>query len=148
MAVQLFIGGACAGKRNAVAARWPHARWQALMPGQRLGDALDGCWEGRVEEQSSDTVVLYGLYSWLEGSLVESTDDDALRRRWRTDLDALGERFADATLIIIGHEIGCGIVPVERFERRLRDMNGWFNQDVAACAERVWRVRHGLVMAL
>lgn len=47
-----------------------------------------------------------------------------------------------------GHEIGYGIVPMARAERRLRDLNGWFNQEAAVAAERVWYVRHGLVMAL
>lgn len=144
MAVQLFLGGARAGKRDAVAARWPHAHWQSLVPGEALAD-----WAERVPPmvQSAPTV-LYGVLAWLDSALAKSDDDDALRRRWQADLDALGARFNAAPLIIIGHEVGRGIVPMERDQRRLRDMNGWFNQDAAACAECVWQVRHGLVMAL
>ncbi|GAB2726921.1 bifunctional adenosylcobinamide kinase/adenosylcobinamide-phosphate guanylyltransferase [Halomonas garicola] len=141
MAVQLFLGGARAGKRDAVAARWPSARWHKLVPGETLAD-----WAG---QDATDTpTVLYGVLVWLEDALAGSDDDDALRRQWQEALDALDARFNAAPLIIIGHEVGSGIVPMERLERRLRDMNGWFNQDVAACAERVWQVRHGLVMAL
>lgn len=144
MAVQLFLGGARAGKRDVVAARWPHAHWHKLVPGEALAD-----WAERVPPvvQSAPTV-LYGVLPWLEDALGQSDDDDALRRRWKVELDALGAWFNAAPLIIIGHEVGRGIVPMERDQRRLRDMNGWFNQDAAACAERVWQVRHGLVMAL
>ncbi|WP_340139664.1 bifunctional adenosylcobinamide kinase/adenosylcobinamide-phosphate guanylyltransferase [Vreelandella jeotgali] len=141
MAVQLFLGGARAGKRDAVAARWPHAHWQSLVPGEALAD-------GAARVQTDRPTVLYGVLEWLEDALAHSDDDDALRRRWQVELDALGAQFNAAPLIIIGHEIGRGIVPIESDQRRLRDMNGWFNQDAAACAERVWQVRHGLVMAL
>lgn len=140
MAVQLFIGGACAGKRDAVVARWPNARWHALIPGQRLGDAL----AGRLD----NTSVLYGVPDWLGAGLAECADDDALRRGWRADMDALGAAFSRRTLVIIAHEMGRGIVPLAHAERRLRDLNGWFNQDAAARAGRVCYVRHGLVMTL
>ncbi|GAA3907855.1 hypothetical protein GCM10022228_17790 [Halomonas cibimaris] len=144
MAVQLFLGGARAGKRDAVAARWPGARWQPLTLGETLAD-----WAARVPPVVQDKpAVLHGVLPWLEDALAQSDDDDALRRQWQAALAALDARFHAAPLIIIGHEIGRGIVPVARLERRLRDMNGWFNQDVAASAERVWLVRHGLVMAL
>lgn len=140
MAVQLFIGGACAGKRDAVAARWPNADWHALTLGQGLGDALAG--------RSSDTLVLYGVSGWLDAGLTASADDDALHQQWRADLDSLNAAFVSRTLVIIAHEMGRGIVPMARAERRLRDLNGWFNQDAATRAECVWYVRHGLAMPL
>ncbi|MDN6296484.1 MAG: bifunctional adenosylcobinamide kinase/adenosylcobinamide-phosphate guanylyltransferase [Halomonas sp.] len=142
--MQLFLGGARAGKRDAVAERWPAARWQALAPGETLAE-----WAARVQfEGQGVPTVLYGVLPWLEAALERETNHDALRRQWQAELVALDARFAPAPLIIIGHEVGCGIVPMDRLERRLRDMNGWFNQDAAAIARRVWRVRHGLVMVL
>ncbi|WNK21577.1 bifunctional adenosylcobinamide kinase/adenosylcobinamide-phosphate guanylyltransferase [Halomonas piscis] len=142
--MQLFLGGARAGKRDAVAERWPDADWQALTP----GDTLAGRMEPAGPDATDAPTVLCGVLPWLEALLARSADDDALRRQWQAALETLDTRLGAATLIIIGHEIGCGMVPMARAERRLRDMNGWFNQDVAARAERVWRVRHGLVMAL
>lgn len=37
---------------------------------------------------------------------------------------------------------------MQREQRRLRDLNGWFAQDATAQAEQVWDVRRGLVMGI
>jgi adenosylcobinamide kinase / adenosylcobinamide-phosphate guanylyltransferase len=50
--------------------------------------------------------------------------------------------------VIIANELGRGLVPIARDQRRLRDLSGWFTQDAAAHAEQVWYVRHGLLQAL
>ena len=60
--MQLFIGGACAGKRDLVAARFPDAGWTRI---DELG--LDG----REHDLRPGTVrVLTGWTRWLESALV------------------------------------------------------------------------------
>ncbi|MEA2119234.1 bifunctional adenosylcobinamide kinase/adenosylcobinamide-phosphate guanylyltransferase [Halovibrio sp. HP20-50] len=139
--MQLFIGGACAGKRDAVTARFPSALWHRLAPGQRL-DALQ-------QMLVADTpLVITGVFEWLEAALADA-ENDALRQQWQGDMPPLYQRAEalKAPLIIIATEVGRGIVPMQPERRRLRDLNGWFSQDAAARADQVWYVRHGLVLA-
>jgi len=46
--------------------------------------------------------------------------------------------------ILIGDEIGCGIVPVDALEREWRDETGWVYQFLVSKAERVDRVWAGI----
>ncbi len=140
--MQLFIGGACAGKRDAVAARFPAANGWRLDTAKPFSDSQQAL--------VADTpLVITGVLEWL-GAALERDDTDALRQQWQSDMAALCQRAEEleAPLIIIASEVGRGIVPMQPEERRLRDLNGWFTQDATAQAEQVWYVRHGLVMAL
>ncbi|MFC7367290.1 bifunctional adenosylcobinamide kinase/adenosylcobinamide-phosphate guanylyltransferase [Vreelandella zhaodongensis] len=141
--MQLFIGGACAGKRDAVKARFPSAVWWRLSPGQRLHEATHIM-------QPSVPLVLHGVFEWL--AAVQSLDisSDVLRAQWRGDLESLesAAQTHEVTLVIIMNELGRGIVPMARDQRRLRDLSGWFSQDTASQSEQVWHVRHGLVQAV
>lgn len=140
--MQLFIGGACAGKRDAVAARFPGAVWHRLAPDQRLKECL--------QTLVADTpLVITGVFAWLEAALA-NTQNDLLRQQWQGDMTRLCQ-YADqlnAPLMIIATDVGRGVVPMQPEQRRLRDLNGWFSQDAAAQAEQVWYVRHGLVKAI
>ena len=57
--MQLFIGGACAGKRDAVTARFPDAVWHRLAPGKRLEE----CQQALVADTP---LVITGVLEWLE----------------------------------------------------------------------------------
>ncbi len=142
MAMQLFIGGACAGKRNAVTSRFPSANWHRLEAGQPLIDSQQGL-------AANTPLVITGVLEWL-GAALERDDNDALRQQWQRDMATLCQRADElnAALIMIATEVGRGIVPMQPAQRRLRDLNGWFTQDATAQADHVWYVRHGLVMAL
>lgn len=140
--MQLFIGGACAGKRAAVTARFPTACWYRLEGAQALCNSQHSL-------IAHTPLVITGVLDWLAGVSVEA-DGNALRQQWRSDLERLCQRASvlNATLIIIANDVGRGIVPIQPAQRRLRDINGWFTQDVAAQAKQVWYVRHGLVKPL
>ncbi|MDR5899710.1 bifunctional adenosylcobinamide kinase/adenosylcobinamide-phosphate guanylyltransferase [Halomonas vilamensis] len=140
--MQLFIGGACAGKRDAVTARFPKAHWWRLDAAQPLSD----CQQALKGERP---LVITGVLEWLEAAL-EGTENDGLRQQWQGELAKLCQRAdkLNAPLIVITTEVGRGIVPMQPEQRRLRDVNGWFNQDAAAHAEQAWYVRHGLVQLL
>ncbi|XKE46628.1 bifunctional adenosylcobinamide kinase/adenosylcobinamide-phosphate guanylyltransferase [Halomonas organivorans] len=140
--MQLFIGGACAGKRDLVASRYPDAGWLRL---EREG--LEA-WRGRLAP--GVPLVLTGWADWLADVLGQEPDDDRLRRRLVAELDALtrAERDRGAEAVLILPEMGRGIVPLEARDRRLRDLAGWLAQDAAARADAVWYVRHGLARRL
>ena len=137
--MQLFIGGSCAGKRDAVAARFPAAIWWRLADCQPLEKTQHAL-------VANTPLIIHGVLDWLSGG-AERSDDDTLRQQWQSDMTLLSQRANEqsALLIIIATEVGRGIVPMQPAQRRLRDLNGWFTQDVTAQADKVWYVRHGLV---
>ena len=51
-------------------------------------------------------------------------------------------------LILVSDEIGCGIVPVDPFDRQYREMTGRVCTQLAACAEEVYRVVCGIGMRI
>ena len=144
--MQLFIGGACAGKGDIVTARFPDASWlKAGKVGE--GDTLTG-WRDRLA--SAPAVVISG---WTIGSR-EHWPMKAMMTGcasvWSTPSRPCSrprkKRAGEVVLIL--PEMGRGIVPLASEERRLRDLAGWFNQDVACRADAVWYVRHGLAQCL
>lgn len=150
--MQVFIGGACAGKRGAVAVRFPRAHWA------RAGELADN---SHLAQTAADkTLVVSG---WLDEigrciknqeikhtKLEDQADDDALRAALAAQLDTLlaMERRQGIEVIVIVEEVGRGIVPMAPEGRRLRDLAGWLAQDAAKRARQVWYVRHGLVRQL
>lgn len=140
--MRLFIGGACAGKRDLVTSRFPAAAWS------RVDDV--GI-EGRGHELRPGTVrVMTGWTTWLASALAVEPDDDRLRARLVAALETLreAEREGRGEVVLILPEVGRGIVPMDPAQRRLRDLVGWLGQDAAARADEVWYVRHGLARRL
>lgn len=62
--------------------------------------------------------------------------------------------FADALIqknpgaVVTADEIGCGVVPIDAFERRYRDIDGEVCQKIAAFSPKVWRVLCGIPMMI
>jgi len=141
--MQLFIGGACAGKRRVVTQRFALPHWHSAYQGDSLT-------EWPVEAASARCLVLEGWEHWIAARLANETDDDRLRQELSSELDALRawEIEQDGEVVLIMLEMGRGIVPLSPEKRRLRDLNGWLAQDAAARCEQVWYVWHGLVRSL
>ncbi|MEC9483898.1 MAG: bifunctional adenosylcobinamide kinase/adenosylcobinamide-phosphate guanylyltransferase [Halomonas sp.] len=137
------IGGAYAGKRSAVRARYDALVWHSAYNGAVLEDWRDNVVPGT-------TLVLEGWEQWLATALAGSGDDDRLRQRFTETLDALvlAERERGLRVVLILLEVGRGIVPIDARDRRLRDLAGWLAQDATARAGRVWYVWNGLVKQL
>ncbi|WP_010629278.1 bifunctional adenosylcobinamide kinase/adenosylcobinamide-phosphate guanylyltransferase [Halomonas sp. KM-1] len=140
--MQLFIGGACAGKRDAIRQHFDTPHWYSAHAGCRLE-----AWRSLTETRC---LVLEGWERWIGQRLADERSDDRLRQAMVRELDALRawetEQGGQAVLILL--EMGRGIVPLGRENRRLRDLNGWLAQDAAARCERVWYVWNGLVKSL
>ncbi|HDZ45633.1 MAG TPA: adenosylcobinamide kinase [Halomonas sp.] len=140
--MQLFIGGACAGRRDAVAKRFPTALWKRLAADVPFADSHQAL-------AANTPLAITGVLEWLRANL-GSADTETLRQQWQSDMTMLCQRAdqRNAPLIIIATEIGRGIVPMQPEQRQLRDLNGWFTQDAAAQADQVWYVRHGLMKVI
>lgn len=140
--MQLFLGGTCAGKRDAVRQRFHAPHWHTAHAGCRL--------EAWPSVAKAPCLVLEGWERWIAERLAAEPDDDRLRHALVRELDALraweDERGGEAVLILL--EMGRGIVPLGQDNRRLRDLNGWLAQDAAVRCERAWYVWHGLVKSL
>jgi adenosylcobinamide kinase/adenosylcobinamide-phosphate guanylyltransferase len=76
-----------------------------------------------------DSIVL-----WL-GDRFDRSDDDILAA-WERELDGFGA--GAHPVIVIGDEIGWGLVPMDKDLRRFRDLNGWLGQRTAARAAQAW----------
>jgi adenosylcobinamide kinase / adenosylcobinamide-phosphate guanylyltransferase len=141
--MQLFIGGAYAGKRAAVRSRFDSLVWYSAYDGASLQ-------EWPVHVTSGKTLVIEGWERWLAVALDNIDDDDLVRQRFTGALEVLAgaEREHDLEIVLVMLEMGRGIVPLDARERRLRDLAGWLAQDAASTAERVWYVWNGLVKSL
>ena len=53
-----------------------------------------------------------------------------------------------ATVILVGNEVGCGIVPDNELSRRFRDLAGSVNQQAASAAAEAWWMAFGIPMRL
>ncbi len=135
--MRVVIGGTHAGKRDAVRAWGGAPCW------------LEAASLPEAPPPAGDLVV-DGWAAWIAAQLAEEADNDRLRARLVRALETLlaAERRTGATITLILEEMGRGIVPMSRRQRRLRDLNGWLAQDAAARAEAVYYVWHGLVRRL
>ena len=140
--MQLFIGGACAGKRRAVTEQFASPYWHSAYQGHALAE-----WPAAA---ATRCLVLEGGERWIAARLAGEADDDKLRHDLTKELDILHawEAGQGREVVLIMLEMGRGIVPLAPVKRRLRDLNGWLAQDAAARCERVWYVRHGLYRSL
>ncbi|MFC4799355.1 bifunctional adenosylcobinamide kinase/adenosylcobinamide-phosphate guanylyltransferase [Neobacillus sp. GCM10023253] len=138
--MQLVIGGAFSGKRNVVKANNGPCSWVSAYEGDSVGD-----WEAKWENGS--TLVMEGWEKWIESELQNRENNDEIRREFKTIFKTLlqEERNRKNKIVLIMLEVGKGIVPLQKDERRLRDLAGWIAQDAASVSDDVDFVWNGLV---
>ena len=96
---------------------------------------------GAIVENSrrADVILIDCLTLWLSNLLMEARDEAMLKNKIEQLVQALAQ--ADCPVVVVSNEVGSGIVPENRLARQFRDIVGWVNQSVAACAHRVvWMV--------
>ena len=96
-------------------------------------------------------VVIDCLTLWLTGLTMPLDPADALDEAGVTAAtDALCAAVADARgpVVLVGNEIGLGVIPLGREVRGFVDALGRLNQAVAACCERVTFMAAGLPITL
>ncbi|SDO24503.1 bifunctional adenosylcobinamide kinase/adenosylcobinamide-phosphate guanylyltransferase [Alkalicoccus daliensis] len=117
--MHVVIGGAFAGKRAYIKELYPEAVW--IEPGSN------------IHNTTARKIVITGIESWLRQGY-------GYKDFWNW-LTQAGEK---SNVILIIEEMGQGIVPIDKEERRLRDENGWISQRAvkeAAVVDYIW---HGL----
>lgn len=89
-------------------------------------------------------VMLSGL-EFSEEDL-DSVDERVVGPRMDFELDGLLRAVQESEVpwIVVSNEVGWGLVPPYPLGRMYRDLLGWFNQSLAAVAERVYLMVAGL----
>lgn len=89
--------------------------------------------------RQADVLLIDCLTLWTSNLLMETRDEALLKNKIEQLVEALTQ--ADCPVVVVSNEVGCGIVPENRLARQFRDIVGWVNQSVAACADKVvWMV--------
>ncbi|WP_078433954.1 bifunctional adenosylcobinamide kinase/adenosylcobinamide-phosphate guanylyltransferase [Metabacillus halosaccharovorans] len=137
--MQLVLGGAFAGKRKIVKDKQQTFSW--------VSSYSDGVvWDWKSVWLTDTTLVLEGWEKWILQEIKNNDSNDQIRHKFKELFHCLLEeenkRNSDIVLIML--EMGKGIVPLEKEERRLRDIAGWIAQDAAKLSEQVEYVWNGL----
>ncbi len=86
-----------------------------------------------------NVVVVDCLTLWLSNLLLENNDPQRIEEQVNDLIQAL--ETAQGPVFLVSNEVGTGIVPENRLARLFRDIAGFANQKVAACADSVvWMV--------
>jgi adenosylcobinamide kinase/adenosylcobinamide-phosphate guanylyltransferase len=85
--------------------------------------------------RKGNVVVVDCLTLWLSNLLLEIDDPEKVEDRISALIQSL--ESARCPIFIVSNEVGTGIVPENPLARMFRDMAGFANQKVAACADRV-----------
>ena len=121
--MELYIGGYAQGKLQYVSDKYG-------IPAERISD-------GAVEDyrRMEGKVIYDHFHLWVRRLLEQGVDVEvALEELLAAQPDAL----------IISDEIGCGIVPMDAFEREYREKTGRLLCAIAARADRVERIVCGI----
>ena len=87
----------------------------------------------------ADVLLIDCLTLWVANLLEQKAEETFVFASLNTVLDALEP--GGCPIILVGNEVGTGIVPENSLARLFRDVNGFVNQRVAARADRVvWMV--------
>ncbi|NLL78868.1 MAG: hypothetical protein GX234_03565 [Clostridiales bacterium] len=126
--MKLIIGGYAQGKLNYVLKRLSSRSYQV--------------WDGEIPEQPKqmktdlDTLVIINHFScWVRKCIEKGGCPEE-------EIICFLECYPD--VVIISDEIGCGIVPMEAFEREYRERTGRLLTELAERAEEVERVICGI----
>lgn len=137
--MQLVLGGAFTGKRNIVKEKHQATSW--------ISSYYDGdLWDWKTSWSKDTTLVLEGWENWILHELKMTESNNEIRNKFKNIFHCLieEEKNRKNPVVLIMLEIGKGIVPLERDERRLRDIAGWVAQDAAQLSEQVQIVWNGL----
>jgi adenosylcobinamide kinase/adenosylcobinamide-phosphate guanylyltransferase len=104
---------------------------------------------------SSETLLVDSLGTWIAQRMAvahESLHDDpvAFERALEADCTALVDALSASTgtMLLVGEEVGWGIVPLVPSARIFRDVLGRLHQAIAARADHVYLVASGLAIDL
>ncbi|MFT3720731.1 bifunctional adenosylcobinamide kinase/adenosylcobinamide-phosphate guanylyltransferase [Pseudorhodoferax sp.] len=110
----------------------------------RLAEAIE------AHGDAHTLVVVDCLTLWLTGLLMPAQGPAATPAQAEAALQALEQavRAASGPLVLVGNEVGLGVIPLGREVRAFVDALGGLNQRLAACCARVTLMAAGLPLAL
>lgn len=111
------------------------AGWQTLEEALNVADVL--------HQHASTPVLLDCLTLWLTNLLLDEREVEGPTTALLASLHA-----RTAPTVMVGNEVGLGIVPQSPLGRRFRDEAGLLHQRLAACVGKVVFVAAGLPMVL
>lgn len=114
-------------------------QWQTLEEPIYLAKTITSCMA------LGHCIVVDCLTLWLSNHIM--ADDIECWRQERQDLLGLLTAFS-GHIILVGNEVGQGIVPLGEVSRRFVDESGWLHQDIAKVADKVTLVTAGLPLTL
>jgi adenosylcobinamide kinase / adenosylcobinamide-phosphate guanylyltransferase len=143
MGMQLVIGGAFSGKRKVVKETNGACSWVSAYQGDRIDD-----WE--THWRHGTTLVFEGWEKWIAAELTTSQNNDDIRSVYKALFQTLfeEEKKRNNNIVLIFLEMGKGIVPLQKKDRRLRDIAGWIAQDAVQLSDQVVYVWNGLSRSL
>ncbi|TNE38392.1 MAG: bifunctional adenosylcobinamide kinase/adenosylcobinamide-phosphate guanylyltransferase [Sphingomonadales bacterium] len=108
-------------------------QWATIEAPLALSDAI------AAHDAPGHVLLVDCLTLWVSNLMLAERDIAAA-------LDELTTSIArtEAMLILVGNEVGCGIVPDNALARRFRDEAGLVNQRIAACVDEVQLLCAGL----
>jgi adenosylcobinamide kinase/adenosylcobinamide-phosphate guanylyltransferase len=143
--VYFVTGGAFQGKRSWVKQLIPRTTGSFLwVNGYEQHEEL--C---QVVTSEADMIIIEGMEELIHRSL--RTNAIKPREQWRDTLSKWAQwenEKEHRQLIIIGCEVGLGVVPMEKNDRTYRDIVGWVYQDIASKSQHVVRIWCGLAEIL
>ena len=112
------------------------AHWRTLEAARAPAAAL-------ASAPGAPVVLLDCVTLWVSNLLLA---DDASWEVAAAELDALlaWHRESESDLIVVSNEVGLGLVPADPLSRQYREWLGWFNQRLAAEADRVFLLVAGI----
>ena len=109
--------------------------WTTIEEPLALADVLT------ARSAEFDVLLIDCVTLWLSNILHDAEHDaEAAINRLLETLDGV----ADATVILVTNEVGCGIVPESELAREFRDLAGRLNQELARRADEVYWMVFGL----
>jgi adenosylcobinamide kinase/adenosylcobinamide-phosphate guanylyltransferase len=139
--VYFVTGGAFQGKRKWVTQYLSNHPGAILWINGYKQEDLDSNWF-----KEKDVVVIEGMEDYIQHSLETKNRD-----HWKSILlewQDWEKEKPSRLVIIVGCEVGLGIVPMEKRDREWRDMVGWVYQDIAAHSTNVVRLWCGIAETL
>jgi adenosylcobinamide kinase / adenosylcobinamide-phosphate guanylyltransferase len=91
------------------------------------------------KSREKNVILVDCLTLWISNLMLENNNQKNIDANIRNLIRSLEN--AQCPIILVSNEVGTGIVPENSLARRFRDITGFANQKVAACADNViWMV--------
>lgn len=103
--------------------------------------------ELQIKRQDEEEVLVVTTIEELTKEWAENYSVDTVRevgRAWLEEMLTWEQENERRQLVVIATDFSKGIVPIEKSQRKWRDITGWFYQDLIQKATRVDEVWYGL----